>query len=437
MRDADAMVGGTPPASLMQRFAGIVDINNDRVIPDANIIEWSGMPDLSELFDRGAPGGGGALVLRKSVGDTAAPAVGTVGISEIMWAMDAGYIGQTQARDTQWIELHNLNAEAKKVLIYAQTGAQFTDANRVIVPIPQAGDTLHGNPGGMVVDVMTNYFNGSSRGSAGWDVPGSNGSSKTGINFVSMARKGTFDLASKHDNKYNKRYVKTGGSENSSDGRSSGSWQASSVRYDRDTTDKPASVTTAVPATFDYLGTPGRANTFSVSTHLTTAGRTNLNDTPNVIFNEIGNRSDADKAYEWIEVRNTTGSNVSLKAYIITTITAVGTENILYRFPHDKAADVPANGVLLLLASDPAEDTDHPIAVGYNIDKPVEDQYDGSKGDHVPRYKVTPFSGNGIPNGNFILVLRRPDNAGKNDIGLNAVKTILIRLLILQENILI
>ncbi len=417
VRNANALVGGSPPTSLKSRFAGIVDINNARVISDAKIIEWSAMPDLAELFDRGAPGGGGALVLRKSVGDTAAPAVGTVGISEIMWAMDAGYIGQTKARDTQWIEIENLNATAKTVLIYAQTGAQITDSNKVVTKT-QADDTIHGNPSGMVVDVMTNYFNGSSRGSAGWDVVGSNGSSKTGIDFVSMARKGTFDLASKDGDQYNKRYVKTAGSTKSSDGRSSGSWEASTVRYDRDTTDKPASVTTAVPATFDYLGTPGRANTFSVSTHLTTAGRTNLNDTPPVLFNEIGNRSDSDKAYEWIEIRNTTGSPVSLKSYRITTITAVDTENVLYTFPHDKAADVPANGVLLLLASDPADDTDHPIAVGYNVDKVPEDQPLGSIGDHIPRYKVTPFAGNGIPNGNFVLVLRRPDTVeNKNEGG--------------------
>ena len=251
-----------------QNFAQIVDIDGKRVIPDSKIIQWAAMPNLAELFDRGSIGGGGALVLRKAANDSAAPAVGTVGISEILWAIDAGYIGQSKARDSQWIEIHNLNMTAKSVLIYAQTGAQFTDTNKVIVDT-QAGDRIYGKLGDanetkMVVDVMTNYFNGSDRGTDGWDIPGSNGSSKTGIDFVSMARmpkRGSFNLTRRHENKGDKPldglYNNAKGAENSLDGRASGSWSASTVRYDRLPTDKPDSAATDVPTTYDFIGTPG------------------------------------------------------------------------------------------------------------------------------------------------------------------------------------
>ena len=53
---------------------------------------WVDMPDLQELFDKNAPGGGGALILRRT-SDQAALSSGTVGISEVMWGIDLGHLG--------------------------------------------------------------------------------------------------------------------------------------------------------------------------------------------------------------------------------------------------------------------------------------------------------------------------------------------------------
>ena len=419
VRNRAEAISNAPPIG--QDFDEIVDIDGNRVIPDSKIIQWAAMPNLAELFDRGAMGGGGALVLRKAVGDSAAPAVGTVGISEIMWAIDAGYIGQSKARDSQWIEIHNLNTTAKDVLIYAQTGAQFTNTSKVIVDT-QAGDRIYGKLGDanetkMVVDVMTNYFSGSDRGTDGWDIPGSNGSSKTGIDFVSMARKGTFDFDSKHkDGQYNKRYAKAVGSTESSDGRASGSWEAATVRYERLATDKPDSGTTDVPTTYDFIGTPGRPNTHTAATHITKKGRRDVPASP-FVFNEVANRTNS--SLEWIEIRNVTDANKNLRNYLISIVTSNSSDAVLYQFPNSDL-NVPGKGVLLLVASDPSGNPDHPLAVGWNVDKNAEDQVRGLAGIGINasskhgRYKVVSFGSNGLPDdGKFVLILREPDHGDR------------------------
>lgn len=437
VRNKTAAIGATPPIG--QNFSAITDINGARVIPDAKIIEWAAMPNLQELFDRSATGGGGALILRKAVGDSAAPAVGTVGISEILWAIDVSEIGQASARDSQWIEIHNLNTTAKSVLIYAQTGDQFTNSDKLVVDT-QAGDRIYGKLGDanetkMVVDVMTNYFNGSDRGNAGWDVPGSNGSSRTGINFVSMARqpkRGSFHLTRRHENKNDKPldglYNNAKGAENSLDGRSSGSWAASTVRYETQRTEQPASATTQVPTVYDFIGTPGRSNTHSVQTHITKDSRTSV-PSNSVIINEVANRNDTFQAYEWIELRNVSGSEINLRNYLISIVTANDDggdkkDRVLYQFPANDAAKIAAGGVFLLVASDPRNDASHPLAVGYNVDINDEEQAPGTRKNPV-RYKVAhvgnvPGFGNGrnagesvttLPDdGKFVLILRRPDN---------------------------
>ena len=436
VRDRAATTSATPAnVPIGQNFRAIADINGARIIPDAQIIEWSMMPNLAELFDRGSTGGGGAIVLRKAGGDTEAPAVGTVGISEIMWAIDAAYIGQTRARNSQWIEIHNLNTTAKSVLIYATTGAEFTNNDRVIVDT-LAGDRLYGKLGDatetqMVVDVMTNYFNGSDRGSTGWDIPGGNGSSTTGIDFVSMARiphRNSFNLTRRHEDKNDKPldglYNNAKGAENSKDGRASGSWASSTVRYDRLATNNPDAATTNVPATYDFIGTPGRPNTHTAQTHITRAARRNVPASP-VIFNELSNRNNLHADYEWIELRNVTDSEVNLRNYLISIVTSNSSDAVFYQFRNNDNAKIPAKGVLLLVASDPRGNSDHPLAVGWDVDRNPEDQVRGLAGIGISatskfgRYKVANtdaagmFGGDrsGLPdNGKFVLILRSPDN---------------------------
>ncbi len=398
---------------------------------DVMMREWPEMPDLEALFNRGSFGQGGALVLRRSadardndmkdpeddtkyIGMYATPALGSVGISEIMWGLDLGQTNRDSQIQSQWIELHNVNSKPVKVLIYAQQGREpgLADNMQLIrdgfVHNTLAGDTIvkktGGALGGMVVDAVTNINNKGDGREAGWDLLGDSGNSVTGDALTSMHRilPGGQPAYSAAQN-YTKR-----------DGRDKGVWRAASNIYARLETSQPGSATTNVVVITDYKGTPGQRNDYTGVTLHTKKPTTNPSDSPALVFNEIGNRATSDKKYEWIEIRNTTGSQQSLRAYRITMLKAVGTESILIDIPHNQAAEIPAHGVLLLLASDPDGDDDHPLSVGYNIDEPLEDQELGSKGAHVPRYKVVNFQGDGIPNGNFILVLRSPHNAGKN-----------------------
>ena len=126
--------------------------------PDIELIVWSDMPDLETLFDPDALTGGGALILTQSVTQPAAKSrdPGTVGISEVMWAIDESELGNAALQKAnQWIELHNLNPEAgtdngnAKVILSARAGA--TDIST---------DTdINGDLTTPRLDVVTNAFN--------------------------------------------------------------------------------------------------------------------------------------------------------------------------------------------------------------------------------------------------------------------------------------
>ena len=112
-----------------------------------------------------------------------------------------------------------------------------------------------------------------------------------------------------------------------------------------------------------------------------------------------------------------TDNDIDLKGYRISIVTGLDKDTELYTFPAptiDLATTIRAKGVLLLVASDPYDNEDHPISVEYNVDLNKEDQVRGL-GDTPARYKVTPFLGNGLPdNGNFVLILRKSqDGKGK------------------------
>ena len=105
-----------------------------------------------------------------------------------------------------------------------------------------------------------------------------------------------------------------------------------------------------------------------------------------------------------------TSGKVNLRNYLISVVTSDSSDAVLYQFPNNNSAQVDANGVFLLVASDPRDKPDHPLAVGWNVDIKKEDQIVGL-GDNPPEYKVTPFAGDGLPDdGKFVLILRKPDN---------------------------
>ena len=354
-------------------------------------VEWSTMPNLQEIFDRSTPGGGGALVVEDAA-DPKNIAVGVVGISEIMWAVDDGHFGLPGQNVSQWIELHNTSNKDASVTLHSLTGRDITDDSKLI-----------GNLTAPTVDVVTNFFN-NRPGSVAWDVPGSNGNSVSGVSFVSMAR----ILPDKKN-----AYADSDGARYSNrDGRRSSHWTASSSTYVR----RAVTVGDA-QVTYDYRGTPGQVNTFKPATQPNLKdSRTNV-PSNGIIINEVANRSDSDKDYEWIELHNASGSEINLRNYRISKVVGSNTDQPLLDFPTNDNAKIGAGKVLLIVATDPAEDQEHPLAVGYNVDKKAEEQPPGLA-DNPVRYKVITFKNNGLPdNGKFVLIVRKPDNLEDKDEG--------------------
>ena len=355
-------------------------------------VEWATMPNLQELFDRSAPGGGGAIVVE----DASTPAniaVGRVGISEIMWGIDEGKLGLASQTESQWIELHNISDKNVMVKLHSLTGRDITDDSKIT-----------GNLTAPTVDVVTNFFN-NRIGNPAWDVLGSNGNTVSGASFVSMARILPHRKAA---------YADADGARFSNrDGRASGHWTSSSSVYVR-----KAVAVGDVQVVYEYKGTPGQVNSFKPQTQPNLKdARTNV-PSNGIVINEVANRSDSDKAYEWIELYNASGGEINLRNYRISKVITNINDQSLLDFPTNDNAKIGAGKVLLIVASDPAQDQEHPLAVGYNVDKKAEEQAPGLA-DNPVRYKVLEFKNNGLPdNGKFVLIVRRPDNhENKNEAG--------------------
>ena len=380
-------------------YVGAFPVQHDPI----NIQAWPTMPDLATLFRRSAPGkGGGALVVMKSTGHTGNIGVGTVGISEIMWAWDEGAIfGQTRNRDhtrEQWIELHNTNSTEVKVMLKAYNATDNTPEALK----PQSGE----------IDRMSNY-NISSEGGA-WDVKGQSGNSALGKDFVSMWRQKTGAT------------YKFTHNDQDNNGRRANRWNASEYVYLREPVPNEYAASPLVEKlVFEWKGTPGRSNTISPTGAPT---RTNVPNSP-VIFNEVANLRNTDQKFEWIELKNVSGGEVNLRNYHISFVDGVNSEKPLYTFPNNDNTKIPANGILLLVASDPRYNDDHPVAVGYNIHG-GNDQALGIGAD-APRYmdmsRVSDANRgyeNGLPDsGDFVLMLRRPDGHDKHNTARNKMAT--------------
>ena len=367
---------------------------------------WSDMPDLHDLFLTSTQNRGGALVLRRSAdardnamtetaedgtvtvtGTYATPAVGTVGISEIMWARDLGKANAAEQAAGQWIELQNLNDKPVKVLIYAQRGRDGLVSGGQLVNTA-AGDNLLGNPGGMVIDAIQNIRNDGSATAGGWSVKGRDGNSVTGEPFASMHRilpHQKPDYRNADGSRYNNRK-----------GTKDSHWAESGSAYVR-------GQTLAVPAVlFDYRGSPGDVNARTSIGILTPAGRTAIQTGDGVYINEVANRSD--DQYSWIELKGAAGKN--LRNYMISIVTSNSSDVPLIQFPNNDNAKIADSGVFLILSSDPANDSNHPIAPGRNVNRGQADHEQYHWNSPV-RYLVSNFS---LPDdGKFVLVLRKPD----------------------------
>ena len=85
-----------------------------------------------------------------------------------------------------------------------------------------------------------------------------------------------------------------------------------------------------------------------------------------IVINEIGNNEG--NAHDWVELLNVTDTEVDLQNWELTQIVSENSETALVAFPDGKGAHtIPAQGVLLLVGSDPFQDTEHPLAAGIKI----------------------------------------------------------------------
>ena len=75
---------------------------------------------------------------------------------------------------------------------------------------------------------------------------------------------------------------------------------------------------------YDFIGTPARPNRLMYAAPGSDVAKATQVPRSPVIFNEIANRINANRYYEWIELRNVTASEVNLRNYNISYITAKG-----------------------------------------------------------------------------------------------------------------
>ena len=133
-----------------------------------------------------------------------------------------------------------------------------------------------------------------------------------------------------------------------------------------------------------------------------TPGASSVPRTP-IVFNELGNGSG--DTNDWLEFRNVTGSDVSLKDWTLSVVQDDKKEDTsLIAFPD---VSVPANGLLLIVNTSPRET---PLARGDDIAASGE-----KNGGSAQPYLVN--AGLSLPDdGKFLLILRNAkDKLGKNE----------------------
>ena len=278
------------------------------------ISAWSTMPNLEDLFFRG-----GSLLLttsktkldRDGKANTATEEAKErdVLITEIMAARNTAKVGTDRYLTHQWIELYNNLPVPVSVELSSKSGR----------PAPGAeSDEIK-------LDLVSNVVN------PGWDFTG------LGADGTDDGLDDTADL---------QPFVSFYRKERGKNGHTKGHWATSTDTY-----------------VANHKGTPGakeRSGTVAVAP---------TNPTYKVVINEIGNYSD-DK-YDWIELRNVDHDG-NLKKWQLWEITGDKSKSTILNFPDDDAyknALGAAGDVLLIVATDPYQDPNHPLAAGINITK--------------------------------------------------------------------
>ena len=282
------------------------------------IKSWSGIPNLEDLFARG-----GSLLLttgktkldrdkgKDKSDETAAEEAKErdVLITEIMAARNSAKVGGDGWLDHQWIELYNNLPVSVTVTLTSKSGA----------PAPTVADTQ------IKLDLVSNVV------TPRWNFDLGADGTDDGVDttadlepFVSFYRK-----------------------ERGKDGHTKGHWATSTNTYYA-----------------NHKGTPGaKERNVNVAVAAT-------DPSYSVVIGEIGNYPD-DK-YDWVELRNVSHDG-NLKKWQLWEITGDKKKETILNFPDDdaykNALGSAAGDVLLIVATDPYQDPDHPLAAGINITK--------------------------------------------------------------------
>ncbi|MYG09132.1 lamin tail domain-containing protein, partial [Candidatus Poribacteria bacterium] len=275
---------------------------------------WPGIPNLEDLFFRG-----GSLLLttvkatkldRDGKADTATEEAKErdVVITEIMAARNTALVGQAGYLDHQWIEIYNKLPVPVTVNLSSKSGR----------PAPSAADTE------VRLDLVSNVVN------PGWNF------ANLGADGVDDGDADTADL---------KPFVSFYRNNRGEPGWQQNRWTTSTNTYYA-----------------NHKGTPGATErSGGVAVKAT-------NPSYNVVINEIGNYSD-DK-YDWIELRNVNSGDGNIKKWQLWEITGDKKKSTILNMPDNDAHKIGAVGdVLLIVATDPYQDPNHPLAAGINITK--------------------------------------------------------------------
>lgn len=296
---------------------------------DVEILAWTGTAQTG--LDRGLDAdlnleeffhvGGGAIHLKiidmvaPSGGNAAATAMTTKNsrhlvINEVMWAVDDRLVGQDGYLAQQWIEVYNTTSIPVPLdRIVFETDEVHPTQNAGASDLPDGtSDSLSNIP-------KINTI---------WSVLGSNGSSTLNDDDTPAINGANPPFVSMYRNNAGK------------DGWEAGQWTVSGRPYLN-----------------GFYGTPGGANARGGLPGVRPATPTITPPKDKIVINEIGKSAPGDPAtyHDWIELKNITDTDQSLKGYSLTITTGFGDETQIIDFAD--ADKILANGHLLLLNSHP------------------------------------------------------------------------------------
>ena len=327
-------------------------------------------------------------------------------ISEIMWGLNAN--ADTFANQTaqQYIELYNTVADADsnndsetpeaisvdnwRLFFFSSHPDYLALVTDGMFDFEHDGDTAAINMDGsetfIVVDIVSNI----SKGGYTFDIGQSgalrltNGAAPKDL--ISAYRNINYTNVVKPDIKADTDENRVEQLKAVPSGEDKGSWKASTRGFD-----------------LFEIGSPGKRHFPGVVTPVVAS---TVPYAPFVI-NEISVNTNTD--YNWIEILNKTEAEASLNNYNLSHVTGFDKDDSLINFK-DKDIKIPGKGVLLIVATDPKKDDDHPLAVGVNAEtEEGANSNDLLKSGLTSRYIVRDGV-KSLPSGEILLILRNAHN---------------------------